>query len=409
MNSNSLLEVISPNHWDPIIKGSSTREMALARALAIGDPNPKKERWKGNSPSHYSADFFINQKPSPIDIDQNASFSELKNADIINFEAEHIQCSNSAIEITQAIDSSPWKERFERLIRSSKDPFHLMSLAYAQDITAINLTEDVTKNLSISWTPPVALMNRHLVFYIASREKITLEFDLSTLKASPNHLGLSFFLAPEAQAEVQIVDLAPLDAESLSMTSFSELPIRSQLSTKQLSGHRSESRLANQVSLVGEDAIWNFSSAGLKNSKSKLHQLTEVHHLVGKTYSQQLLKSFAADSSEVSFWGRVTIHPDAQKSNADQLSRGLIVGEKAQVRAYPELEIHADDVKATHGATVAELDEDQRLYLMSRGLSFKQSQDILMRSFFGELTDGYSKDVQSRFAQLVSNVLEEGL
>jgi len=86
------------------------------------------------------------------------------------------------------------------------------------------------------------------------------------------------------------------------------------------------------------------------------------------------------------FSGRIHVFEDAQKTDAKQSSANLLLSDKAVIDCKPQLEIYADDVKCTHGATIGQLDEDALFYLRTRGLSRDAARSILIRAFAGDIT-----------------------
>ena len=91
--------------------------------------------------------------------------------------------------------------------------------------------------------------------------------------------------------------------------------------------------------------------------------------------------------SQSSFEGKIYVHPEAQKTEAYQINKNLLLSESAIANAKPNLEIFADDVKASHGATMAQVDEEQLFYLQSRGLSQETARGLLIRGFIQEMVD----------------------
>lgn len=101
--------------------------------------------------------------------------------------------------------------------------------------------------------------------------------------------------------------------------------------------------------------------------------------------SRQLHKCIVADSAHAVFNGRVQVHPGAQKIDSAQSSGTLLLGPKARVNTLPQLEINADDVRCTHGATVGQIDNDALFYLQSRGLSSEAARSLLTYAFAAEV------------------------
>jgi Fe-S cluster assembly protein SufD len=83
--------------------------------------------------------------------------------------------------------------------------------------------------------------------------------------------------------------------------------------------------------------------------------------------------------------GRVIVRPDAQKTDADQSNPNLLLSDDATIHTRPQLEIYADDVRCTHGATVGRLDEDALFYMRSRGIGLEEATNLLVKGFGGEI------------------------
>ncbi len=114
---------------------------------------------------------------------------------------------------------------------------------------------------------------------------------------------------------------------------------------------------------------------------------TCLEHRVPQCTSNEVFRGIMADKSTAVFNGRIHIHQDAQKTLAELSNRNLLISPDAQVYTKPELEIYADDVRCAHGATVAQLDEQARYYLQSRGISRRDAEIILSFAFINELID----------------------
>ena len=112
---------------------------------------------------------------------------------------------------------------------------------------------------------------------------------------------------------------------------------------------------------------------------------TSQDHLVENTASDLLYKGALDGSSRSVFRGIIRVHPGAQRTDAYQTNRNLLLSPKAHADSLPNLEIQADDVKCSHGATVGELDAEARFYLMSRGLSRVQAERLVVLGFLGEV------------------------
>jgi len=146
-------------------------------------------------------------------------------------------------------------------------------------------------------------------------------------------------------------------------------------------------RDAVHVALEGEHARVDLSGVYFPKSSQYMNIYTHMTHAVPKTYANQMYRGILCDQGQGVFYGRVHVLKDAQKTEAYQRNANLILGDKARVNTKPELEIYADDVVCSHGATVGQLDEDQLFYLRSRGIPEKQAHALLLDGFARSSTD----------------------
>ena len=139
----------------------------------------------------------------------------------------------------------------------------------------------------------------------------------------------------------------------------------------------------------------------LKNNQQ--HEIrSTVNHLVENTKSFQLIKSVLGKNSKAAYQGRIHVDSKAQKTDGYQLSKAILLDETSEFNAKPELEIYADDVKCSHGSASGSLNEDSIFYLMSRGLSYKQSKELLINGF---MLDVVEKITDSEIKNLIKNMI----
>lgn len=142
-----------------------------------------------------------------------------------------------------------------------------------------------------------------------------------------------------------------------------------------------------KVELAEEQAeVQLFGLAKLKD-KEQSHVNILIEHQAPNTRSRQLFKNVLFDQSKATFEGKIYVHSIAQKTQAYQRNSNLLLSDEATAHAKPNLEIFADDVKASHGATFGQLDEEEMFYLRSRGLSRQDAQEWLIDGFCKEILD----------------------
>lgn len=116
-----------------------------------------------------------------------------------------------------------------------------------------------------------------------------------------------------------------------------------------------------------------------KQEKCDIH--SSIEHIAGSTFSDQLFKGILSDESHGSFTGEVIIPRDSQKVEANQLSKNLLLSNKAKIDSRPVLIISADDVKANHGATIGQISDEELFYLQTRGLTKQRGRKLLAHAF----------------------------
>lgn len=136
-----------------------------------------------------------------------------------------------------------------------------------------------------------------------------------------------------------------------------------------------------EVDLDGEGAALNLFGLYLCPGVERLNINVKVAHNVGGCSSRQLFKGIAGGRSRTGFYGLIYVAKDAQQTKAYQENHNLQLSEEARVETRPQLEIYADDVECSHGATVGKLDEQEQFYMRSRGIPEDKARELQMISF----------------------------
>jgi len=139
--------------------------------------------------------------------------------------------------------------------------------------------------------------------------------------------------------------------------------------------------------LNGSHAENHLSGLYLTDKNQHVDNFTFIHHAVPDCQSNELFKGVMDDSSTGAFTGRILVSPDAQRTNAYQSNNNLLLTETAKMNTRPQLEIYADDVKCSHGATVGQLDDNALFYLRARGISKDEALILLMYAFAYEVIE----------------------
>ena len=134
---------------------------------------------------------------------------------------------------------------------------------------------------------------------------------------------------------------------------------------------------------------------------------THVKHAVGGGKSNQLIKFVLDDKACGRFIGDLKIVPDAQQTEAHQTNRNLLLSDEAEMRTQPQLEIYADDVQATHGASTGQLDESALFYMQQRGISKQKARQLLVNAFMKEVIESISDSaIRDQLLNTIDGVVE---
>ncbi len=154
-----------------------------------------------------------------------------------------------------------------------------------------------------------------------------------------------------------------------------------------------------EFDLEGENCDCNIKSALFINRDKHQEIKTKINHLVPNCKSYQKIKSVVDAEGKGVYQGKIYVKDIAQKTNAYQLSKALLLSENSEFNSKPELEIYADDVKCSHGSTSGNVDENSIHYLMTRGLSKKQAVQLLVNGFLNEIIGDIKSNSVRKFIE----------
>ncbi len=159
-------------------------------------------------------------------------------------------------------------------------------------------------------------------------------------------------------------------------------------------------KLDLEINLEGERSECNLQSASFLNNNEHQEVKTRVNHLFPNCKSYQKVKNVLTADSKGVYQGKIFVKDVAQKTDAYQLSKAILLSDGSEFDSKPELEIYADDVKCSHGSTSGSLDKDSVYYLMTRGLSKKESTKLLVNGFLNEVADSIKSESIKNFIKI---------
>ena len=141
------------------------------------------------------------------------------------------------------------------------------------------------------------------------------------------------------------------------------------------------------VRLLGEGAEANLYGAYVCGGSENVKISVDMHHDFPHCNSRQLFKGIAGGVSKVDFYGKIIVAQDAQRTEAYQENHNILLSDGAKVDTKPQLEIYADDVKCSHGATIGRLNEEEQFYMRSRGITLEDAKVLQMISFIAPVLE----------------------
>lgn len=151
--------------------------------------------------------------------------------------------------------------------------------------------------------------------------------------------------------------------------------------------HNGITRNTVEIDLDGENCETSLSGLVFADKNQVVDNFTSVLHNKPNCHSEELFKYVLDDSAKGGFTGKLYVAKDSQKTAAFQTNKNLLISKKAKMRTKPQLEIYADDVKCSHGATIGQLDEKALFYLRSRGIPAKEAKTLLMYAFTADVLE----------------------
>lgn len=400
-------------HAAPVLNAQRTRAIADFRRL--GFPNRKIEDYKyTDADKLFAPDFGLNLNRLPIPVNpyevfqcdvpnMNTSLYFVVNDAFANSESrpQHLpegvifdSLNKVAMEHPELIE-----KYYGRLADTSKDGITAFNTAFAQD----GVFMYVPRNTVIE--KPIQLINilrGDVDFLVNRRVLIVLEEGAQAKLLVCDHASddvnfLSTQIIEVFAGDNAVFDLYELEETSLKTVRFSNLYVEqgagSNVLLNGMTLHNGTTRNRTHVTLNGENAETHLYGMAIADKNEHIDNHTFVDHKVARCTSNELYKYVLDDESTGAFAGKVLVREGAQQTSSIQTNRNLCATRKARMYTQPQLEIYADDVKCSHGATVGQLDENALFYMQQRGISMKEARLLLMFAFVNEVIDQVRLDV----------------
>jgi Fe-S cluster assembly protein SufD len=384
------------------------RQQAWQQFLAIGLPTRSEEAFRYVSLRELYASSFHYSSERLLDRAQfeQAILPECKHSYLLFVDGAFCPELSDVSALPQQLILLPLEEALHshagflqnhvsRALKEEKDPFALLNLSlHAQGAffylpPKLRVTTPV-QCLHVTTTPSAhrCLARMHLI--LGAHSELRWVSSHHSLHSETSHLLIpSTEIVLEEGAHLDWLNLADTLTATWHLESIRAV-VKKQAQFNFLSATLGTKtfRQSIAVQLKGEQAKANLNGIWMLSKHRHAHVHAFVDHQAPHTHSMQLFKGVLNDAtSQSSFEGKIRVQEEALKTEAYQLNKNLILSSGAIANSKPNLEVFADDVKASHGATVAQLDEEQLLYLNTRGISGYQARQLLINAFCREMIE----------------------
>ncbi len=285
-----------------------------------------------------------------------------------------------------------FKNIFEKWLSEEKDPFALLSFAMHQEGLFVYVPNSFSQETPLHIVEISDSDDCHLsapLTVISCGKNSQLQFSTSSLSdCHKEHLTLAnTFLNLEEGAIVRETHYPQAKTEL--RLEFLRGWLKSNSSYKNSSFFNGVSKMRSDahLQLLGPYSEAEIVALCTLQEKEQVHLHLLIEHKAESCLSRQLVKNLLDDEAISSFEGKIWVHENAQQTNAYQLNQNCLLSDEARSYSKPNLEIFADDVKASHGSTTGQIDRQQLFYLQSRGLNKIEAQKLLLKAFCYEVID----------------------
>jgi len=291
------------------------------------------------------------------------------------------------------------REQLNARLRPEENPFADLNGAFFQDGAWIRVAPgavlaDPVRLVHVSTCPKAGASShtRNLIDVGEGAELRIVEQYLS-IREGNHHTNVVSELTVGPSARVELVKYQDESSEAVHLsTLLGRFDRESQVRIHSISLGAKLARNTLRVELAGPELECVLNGLYLTRGEQLADHHMIVEHLEPRCASHEYFNGILDERSRGVFHGRILVHPTAQKTDAKQTNKNLLLSDDATANTKPQLEIYADDVRCTHGATVGQLNEDSIFYLRARGIGLETARQMLIHAFAGEIIGRISHD-----------------
>ena len=393
---------------------NAPRALAFADFERLGFPTTKEEKYKYTDAAKlFEPDYGLNLNRLDIPVNPYEVFK----CDVPNMSTALYFVVNDAF-YSKALPKTPLpegvllgslkdmatqypdlvKKYYGKLADTSKDGITAFNTTFAQDGFMLYVPKGVVVDKPIQL---VNILRADVNFMVNRRLLVVLEEGAQARMLVCDHAMDDVNFLSTQVVEVFVGDNAVFDFYELEETHnstvrFSNMYVAQEANSNVLLNgmtlHNGTTRNTTEVTLNGRGAEINLCGMAIADKNEHVDNHTSIDHKVSDCISNELFKYVLDDQSVGAFAGKVLVRPGAQHTASQQTNRNICATREARMYTQPQLEIYADDVKCSHGATVGQLDEKALFYMQQRGISYKEARLLLMFAFVNEVIDTIRMD-----------------
>jgi len=398
---------------------SAQRKAALMHFEQIGLPGVRDEDWRYTNLRTLKSQTY--QLGAVSALTQTLAKSETPRLVIVDGHLDKAASTGLSTEgivvasLKDVLNEKIVEQSFGATLAQNQHGFTALNTAYAQDGYVVYLPngkvlDKVLEIVFVNQSTDTVHHSRNLIIAEANTQCTIIERH----SGSDNQVYLSNTITEIIAGENAHIDHYKIQQESAEAFHIGGVFINqnagSQVKNHNIALSGLVTRNDTQTNLLGQGAHMEMNGLVLGQGRQHIDNHTEVNHAVPNCTSDEYYKTVLDDNSRSVFRGRIIVAQDAQLTNADQQNNNLLLSANAEADSKPQLEIYADDVKCSHGATVGQLDPKAMFYLKSRGINAEQAQALLTFAFVNEVVERMTVDtVRKELTNILAGELLSGL
>jgi Fe-S cluster assembly protein SufD len=374
------------------------RRAALERFLTAGFPTTRSEEWKYTNLRRLESRAFELPSPGPIAAETQREWFKGGSARLVFVNGRFVAALSELPPLPPGVTLvtlGQWLERdangaaqiLGASLENSRAPFDALNAALFEDGVFIQLSKgaqlDTPVHIVHHWTTAAAPRMTHprLIVKAGEQSRCTL-IEHFTGADGENWTNVCASIEVGKGARFEHLRIQEESTRSFHVGRIdASIDAHGRYACHDIALGASLSRLDLNVRLIGSESFADLHGLLTPAGNQHIDAHTKIEHCVPHTRSNEEYRGIAAGRGRGVFNGKVMVHAGAQKTDARQSSRNLLLSPTAEIDTKPELEIYADDVKCSHGATTGQLDPASLFYLRSRGLSELEARSALVRAF----------------------------